>query len=69
MLRTLIRYGGSAAVLGGALYVATFGMVFLIYGLFEEQTGGAYPLGYGFIYAFYAPMYVALSLGTLTLHL
>ena len=69
MPRTLTRYGGPAAVLGGVLYIATFGMVYLIYGLFEEQVGSTRSLGYGLVYAFYTPMYGALALGTLGVYL
>jgi hypothetical protein len=65
----LIRYGGPAAVLGGVLYIATFGMVYLIYGPFEEQAEGTFFRNYGFIYALYAPMYAALLLGSFGLYL
>ena len=69
MSAKLTRYGGPAAVLGGVLYIATFGMVYLIYGLFGGQVRSQISLGYGFIYAFYTPMYGALALGTLGLYL
>ena len=36
MLRKPTQYAGPAAVLGGALYIATFAMVYLIYGPFEQ---------------------------------
>ncbi len=65
----LIRYGGPAAGLGGALYLVTFGMVYLIYGLFEEQTEGTFLQDSGFIYTFYVPMYVLLLLGTFGVYL
>ncbi len=65
----LIRYAGPAAVLGGALYIATFGMVYLIYGLFEEQAEGTFFRDYDFIYTFYTPMYALLLLGTFGLYL
>lgn len=69
MSARLIRYAGPAAVLGGALYIATFGMVYLIYGLFEEQAEGTFFRNHDFIYAFYTPMYALLLLGTLGLYL
>lgn len=64
-----IRYGGPAAMLGGALYVATFGMVYLIYGVFAEQARGTFFGGQEFIYLFYAMMYVFLLLGAVGLYL
>ncbi len=65
MSARLTRYGGPAAVLGGVLYLATFGMVYLIFGVFEGQAGSTRSLTYGSIYVFYTPMYGALALGTL----
>ena len=64
----LIRYGGPAAVVGGALYIATFGLVYLVYGLFEEQSAGTLLRDDGLIYVFYTPMYASLSLGTFGLY-
>ena len=51
------------------LYIATFGMVYLIYGVFEGRAGGRSSLGYGSVYALYAPMYGALALGSLGVYL
>ena len=68
MSARLIRYGGPSAVLGGVLYIATFGMVYLIYGVFEGQAGGTSSLGYGSVYALYTPMYAALAVGALGLY-
>ncbi|HET7480186.1 MAG TPA: hypothetical protein VFJ72_11790 [Rubrobacteraceae bacterium] len=65
----LIRYGGPAAMLGGVLYIATFGMVYLIYGIFAEQARGTFFGGQEFIYLFYAPMYVFLMLGAVGMYL
>lgn len=56
-------------MLGGALYLATFGMVYLVYGLLGEQTEGTFLQYSGLIYALYAPMYALLLLGTLGLYL
>ena len=69
MSSKLTRYAGPAAVLGGALYIATFGMVYLIYVLFGEQAEGTFLRAYAFIYAFYTPMYVLLLLGAFGLYL
>ena len=35
-----IRWGGTAAMLGGALNIARFGVTALIYGVFAEETKG-----------------------------
>ncbi len=56
-------------MLGGALYLATFGMVYLVYSLLGEQTEGTLFRDPGFIYAFYVPMYALLLLGTFGLYL
>jgi hypothetical protein len=69
MLRRLIRYAGPAAMVGGALYIATFAMVYLIYGPFEEQAEGTFFRAYDFIYLFYTPMYASLLLGAVGLYL
>ncbi len=69
MKSSLIRYGGPAAGLGGALCIATFGMVYRIYGLFREQAKTTFFGGDGFVYVFYAPMYVLLLLGTAGVYL
>lgn len=65
----LIRYAGPAAMLGGALYIATFGMVYVIYGLFPDRTGGTFLGEHAFIHAFEVPMYVFLLLGATGLYL
>lgn len=68
MSSKLMRYGGPAAMLGGALYIATFGTVYLIYGLFAEQARGTFFRDQEFIYLFYAPMYLFLLLGAAGLY-
>ena len=69
MSSKLIRYSGPAAMLGGALYIATFGMVYLIYGVFAEQARGTFLGNQEFIYLFYVPMYVFLLWGAAGLYL
>ncbi len=56
-------------MLGGALYIATFGTVYLIHGLFAEQARGTFFGDQEFIYLFYAPMYLFLLLGAVGLYL
>ena len=65
----LIRYGGPAAMLGGALYLATFGMVYLIYELFAEQAKRTFFGEHAFIHMFDTPMFVFLLLGAVGLYL
>jgi hypothetical protein len=65
----LIRYGGPAAMLGGALYLATFGMVYLIYELFAEQAKETFFGEHAFIHMFDTPMFVFLLLGAAALYL
>jgi hypothetical protein len=65
----LIRYGGPAAMLGGALYVATFGMVYLIYELFAKQATGTFLGDHAFIHMFDTPMFAFLLLGATGLYL
>jgi len=60
----VLRYSGPAAMVGGALYIATFGMVYLAHGPFAEQARGTFLQGYA-IYALYAPMYLLLMLGAI----
>lgn len=56
-------------MIGGALYIATFGMVYLIYGPLGEGALGTFFRDYDLIYAFYAPMYALLLLGAFGLYL
>jgi len=65
----LERWGGSAAVLGGALYLLTFGMVYLIYDLYAEQAKGTFVGSHAFIHMFDTPMFVFLLLGAIALYL
>lgn len=59
----LIRWGGLAAVLGGVLYVALFGVTVLIYGVFAEQTEGTFLGAHAFIHSLDTPMFALLALG------
>ncbi len=64
MLReNLIRYGGSAAVLGGALYLAIFGVTYLIYELFAEQAEETFFGQHAFIHMLDVTMFVLLVVG------
>ncbi len=69
MSSKLESWGGSAAILGGALYLVTFGMVYLIYDLFAEQAKGTFVGSHAFIHMFDTPMFVLLLLGAVGLYL
>ena len=69
MSSKLESWGGSAAILGGALYLVTFGMVYLIYDLFAEQAKGTFVGSHAFIHMFDTPMFVFLLLGAVGLYL
>jgi hypothetical protein len=58
-----IRWGGPAAMLGGALYVALFGLTVLIYGVFAEETEGTLLGAHAFIHSLDVPMFALLVLG------
>jgi hypothetical protein len=58
-----IRWGGPAAILGGALYVALFGLTVLIYGVFAEETEGTFLGAHAFIHSLDVPMFALLALG------
>jgi hypothetical protein len=69
MSSKLKSWGGSAALLGGALYLITFGMVHLIFDLFAEQAKGTFVGSRAFIHMFDTPMFVFLLLGATALYL
>lgn len=65
----LISYAGPAAMLGGVLYLATFAMAYLIYGVFEQQAKGTFFAAHAFIHAFDTPMFALLALGAVGIYL
>jgi hypothetical protein len=69
MSSRLESWGGSAAILGGALYLVTFGMVYLIYDLFAKQAKGTFVGSHAFIHMFDTPMFVFLLVGAVGLYL
>jgi hypothetical protein len=69
MSSRLESWGGSAAILGGALYLVTFGMVYLIYNLFAKQAKGTFVGSHAFIHMFDTPMFVFLLVGAVGLYL
>lgn len=63
MQSRLVSWGGPAAMLGGALYVALFGVSVLIYGVFAEQTEGTFLGAHAFIHSLDVVMFALLALG------
>ena len=63
-----IRWGGPAAMLGGALYVALFGVTVLIYGVFAKQTEGTFLGAHAFIHSLDTPMFALLALGAIGIY-
>ena len=59
----MIRWGGPAALVGGALYFLAFGAAYLIYSLFEEQTRGTFLGQHAFIHMLDAPMFALGAVG------
>jgi hypothetical protein len=63
--KKLISCTGPAAILGGTLYIALFGVTILIYGLFAEQTQDTFLAAHAFIHSLDVPMFALLALGAL----
>ena len=60
-----VRWGGPAAMLGGALYIALFGATALIYGVFSEETKDTFLGAHAFIHSLDVPMFALLALGAI----
>ncbi len=67
--RDLIRYGGPAAVLGGALFVVVNAAILLLLFLFEGAIKGTFFASHAFLHIMDTPMYALLALGVLGLYL
>ena len=65
----LVRRGGPAAMLGGALYALAFGVGYLIYGLFAEEAKGTFFGQHAFIHVPYTVMFALLALGAAGVYL
>jgi hypothetical protein len=64
----LIRWGGPAALLGGALYIARFGVTALIYNVFAEETKDTFLRAHAFIHLLDVSMFALLALGTVAVY-
>ena len=65
----LIRRGGPAALLGGALYFIAFGAAYLIYSVFAEHAKDTFFGQHAFIHMVDAPMFALLALGAVGIFL
>lgn len=65
----MTRYAGPAAIAGGALYLATFAMAYLIYGVFERQAKGTFVAAHALIHSFDTPVFALLALGAVGVYL
>ena len=65
----LIRWGGLAALLGGALYLAVFGVTVLIYDLFAEEAKGTFFGAHAFIHMLDVPTFALLLIGAVGVYL
>ena len=63
-----IRWGGPAALLGGALYIARFGVTALIYNVFAEETKDTFLRAHAFIHLLDVSMFALLALGTVAVY-
>ncbi len=70
MLREkMIRYGGPAAILGGALYIAASVATILIYFVFAKQARETFFGQHAFIHMLDTPMFALLALGAIGVYL
>ena len=65
----ITRFGGMAALLGGAMYVGASAGVVLIYFAFAERTEGTFLHHHAFIHAIDAPTFALLALGAIGVYL
>ena len=63
MRENVTRYGGPAAILGGAMYVLAFVAVFLIYFAFKEEAKGTFFGEHAFIHIVDVAMFALLLVG------
>jgi membrane-associated HD superfamily phosphohydrolase len=65
MGKDLTRYGGAAAILGGAMYVLAFVATMLIYSVFKEQVKGTFFAEHAFIHIIDVAAFGVLFVGAL----
>ena len=68
MNKTITRYGGSAAILGGAMYVLAFVATFLIYFAFKEEAKGTFFGEHAFIHIIDVAAFAVLFVGALAVY-
>lgn len=65
----MIRYGGSAAILGGVMHVLAFVAVYLIYFAFAKEAKGTFFGQHAFIHIIDTTMFALLALGAIGVYL
>jgi hypothetical protein len=65
----MIRYGGPAAIVGGAMHVLAFVAVYLIYFAYAEEAKGTFFGEHAFIHMIDATMFALLALGAIGVYL
>ena len=65
----LVRWGGLAAMLGGALYLTILGANVLIYDLFAQQAKGTFFGEHAFIHMLDVPTFALLLIGAVGVYL
>ena len=68
MRENITRYGGPAAILGGAMYVLAFVAVFLIYFAFKEEAKGTFFGEHAFIHIIDVAAFAVLFAGALAVY-
>jgi hypothetical protein len=68
MKKNMTRYGGLAAILGGAMYVLAFVAVFLIYFAFKEEAKGTFFGEHAFIHIIDVAAFAVLFVGALAVY-
>ncbi len=68
MKKNITRYGGPAAIVGGAMYVLAFVAVFLIYFAFKEEAKGTFFGEHAFIHIIDVAAFAVLFVGALAVY-
>lgn len=67
--KKMVRYGGLAAILGGAMHVLAFVAVYLIYFAFAEEASGTFFGQHAFIHIIDVAMFTLLAVGATGVYL
>ncbi|HEV2743194.1 MAG TPA: hypothetical protein VGV91_08575, partial [Rubrobacter sp.] len=67
-MKTITRYGGAAAIVGGAMYVLAFVATMLVYSVFEEEAKGTFFGEHAFIHIIDVAAFAVLFAGALAVY-